>query len=122
MNKFVSLKADVGAKEKKSGDKLLFFSVIALSLIGLVFVYSASNYQAEAVYGNKFYFAQKHFTGLLIGYAGMIFGAFFDHSRYKKTGLAALIAAVVLLALVFTPLGVENYGAKRWIKIASITV
>ncbi len=109
-------------RRKRSGDFLLLFSVILISLIGLAFVYSASKYSAEVTYGDKFYFAKKHLIGLLLGYAAMIFGCFFDYEKYKKIAVFAFAATVVLLCLVFTPLGYENYGATRWIKIAGITV
>ena len=46
--------------KRRSGDLLLLFSVIGLSLTGLLFVYSASKYSAEISYGDKFYFAKKH--------------------------------------------------------------
>lgn len=52
----------------------------------------------------------------------MIFGANFDYERYKKFGVWTLIIAILLLALCFTPMGVENYGAKRWIKVGPITI
>ena len=109
-------------KNRGRGDILLLLSVIVLSLLGLVFVYSASNYSSLSTYGNKFYVAEKHLVGLLLGYAGLIFGCVFDYRKYSKFGVFLLVSAIVLLLLVFTPLGVENYGAKRWIKIASITV
>ncbi|HBF86531.1 MAG TPA: stage V sporulation protein E [Clostridiales bacterium] len=59
---------------------------------------------------------------MLIGYAALFFGCVFDYKKYRKIGLFAVIFAVLLLLLIFTPLGYENYGAKRWIKIAGITV
>lgn len=108
--------------EKRSGDLLLLFSVIALSLIGLAFVYSASKYSAKSAYGDEFFFAKKHLAGLFAGYAAMTFGCFFDYRKYKKIAVFALAAAVILLCLVFTPLGYENYGATRWIKVLGITV
>ncbi len=104
------------------GDTLLLVSVIALSLIGLVFVYSASRYNCEIAYNDKFYTTKKHCVGLLVGFAAMIFGALFDYRKYKKIGIFAVAAAIIMLALVFTPLGFENYGAKRWIKLAGVTV
>ncbi len=112
-----------GAKTKRGrGDILLLLSVIALSLVGLIFVYSASSYSSLSTYGNKYYVAGKHLVGLLLGYAGLITGCVVDYGKYKKFGLVFLIVAIVLLLLVFTPLGVENYGAKRWINLAAITV
>ena len=109
-------------KKKGSGDVLLLFSVMALSLIGLVFVYSASRYSAEATYGNGLYFAGKHLIGLMIGYGAMIFGMNFNYRKYKKFGILAIIVAIILLLLVFTPLGFSNYGATRWIKIGGVTI
>lgn len=108
--------------KRRSGDLLLLFSVIALSLTGLLFVYSASKYSAEISYGDKFYFAKKHIIGLLLGYTAMTFGCFFDYRKYKKAGVVFFALSLVLLCLVFTPLGYENYGATRWIKIAGITI
>lgn len=107
---------------KRRGDILLLFSVIALSLIGLLFVYSASRYNCEVAYNDKFYTTKKHCVGLLCGFAAMTFGALFDYEKYKKIGIFAVAIAIVLLTLVFTPLGFENYGAKRWIKVAGVTV
>lgn len=115
-------RTDSENSKKGSGDFLLLFSVILLSLIGLIFVYSASRYSAENTYGNEFYFAGKHLVGLLIGYSAMIFGANFDYRRYQKFGLAFVIIAIVGLLLVFTPVGFSNYGATRWLKIGPITI
>lgn len=109
-------------KKKKSGDLPLLFSVILLSLLGLAFVYSASKYSAKTTYGDEFYFVKKHLIGLLLGYAAMIFGMFFDYRKYKKIALAALLVVFVLLGLVFTPIGYSNYGATRWIRLFGITV
>ena len=61
-------------KRKGRGDLLLLFSVIGLSLLGLVFVYSASKYSSKITYGDEFYVVRKHLSGLLIGYAAMLFG------------------------------------------------
>ena len=118
-NRYVDFKLK---KEERRGDIPLLFSVVMLSLFGLVFVYSASNYSSLSTYGNKYYVAGKHLVGLLIGYALMVFGANFDSEKYKKSALYGLVFSVILLALCLTPLGVENYGAKRWIKVGPITV
>ena len=118
MNGLVTIK-----KTKKGrGDLPLLFSVIIISLLGLAFVYSASKYSAEVTCGDEFFFAKKHLVGLLIGYAAMIFGCAFDYEKYKKISLPAFVVTLILLVLVFSPLGYENYGAKRWIKLGGITV
>ena len=116
-------KIDQIKKSKRGGgDVLLLFSVIALSLVGLTFVYSASKYTSYVTYGNEFYVVGKHFIGLLLGYGAMIFGMNFNYQKYRKFGILAITIAIVLLLLVFTPLGFSNYGATRWIKIGGITI
>ena len=46
-----------------------------------------------------------------------------DYSKYKRLGLIAVVVSAILLAMVFIPgIGVESYGAKRWIGIGSITL
>lgn len=122
MNNQVFVKGENNRKSKRSGDYPLLFSVILLSLIGLVFVYSASKYSSQTSYGDEFYVAKKHLVGLLLGYCAMIFGACFDYRKYKKIGYLAIIVALILLVLVFTPLGYSNYGATRWIKIGGVTI
>ena len=101
----------------------LIFSVILLVLIGILFVYSASMYSAEINYNNKYHFLIKQIIGALLGLASMIFFSNFNYHRLKKFGLIAVIVSFVCLILVFVPfIGVENYGAKRWIGFGPITI
>jgi len=108
--------------KRSKGDRLLLISVITVALFGLVMVYSASSYVSFVTYGDKFYLAKKHLIGLLTGLALMIFSCNFDYRKYRGLGLPLLIISVVLLALVFTPLGIEKYGATRWINVFGLSV
>lgn len=107
---------------KGRGDVLLLAAVAGLALFGLVAVYSASSYSSLTTYGDRFYVAKKHCAGLLLGFAAMVFGCVFDYEKYGKAGVFLLAGCFVLLCLVFTPLGYENYGAKRWISLGGITI
>ncbi len=105
------------------GDLFFLGAVILLSAYGLVFVYSASCYNAEVQYGDAYYFLKKQIAGFALGLAAMIGLSFLDYRRYRKTGLPALIVSVILLALVFIPgVGKSNYGATRWIGFGSFTI
>lgn len=109
--------------KRRGGDIYLLGAVVLLSLIGCVFIYSASSYSAEATYGDAFYFVKKQAIGIALGIVAMLFTANFPYEKLKKFSWFFAIAAVILLALVFVPfLGVENYGAKRWIGIGSLTI
>lgn len=108
---------------KPKGDYLLFIAVILLTLIGLVFIYSASKYSALSTYGDKFFFVKKQALGIVFGVVAMCITAKMDYHKLQKIWVFVTIVAVVLLVLVFVPhLGVENYGAKRWIGIGSLTI
>ncbi len=103
--------------------RVLTIVCIALSLFGLLMVYSASYYYAGSVLGNQFYYLIKQAIGLILGLILMFIISNFDYNKLQKFGLFALILGYILLILVFIPgLGVENYGAKRWIKMPGFTI
>ena len=110
---------------KRSGirpDVAVVCLVTALVTLGLVFVYSASMYSAQKDFGNKYYFLNKQIVGALVGAAAMTGAAFFPAEKLKKAAVPLFIASVVLLGLVFVPgLGIENYGAKRWIGVGGFS-
>lgn len=96
---------------------------VLLAAFGVVMVHSAGWYTAQAQYGDAFYFLKKQLIGFVLGIAAMLAAGFFPYHRLKKLKWPALILSLVLLALVFVPgLGVENYGATRWIGIGPITI
>ncbi len=110
-------------KVGKNGDYLLLIAVILLSIIGTVFIYSASNYSAEATYNDAFYFVKKQVIGIALGIIAMIVTSVFDYNKLKKFNVVIAIVCVILLCLVFVPgIGVENYGARRWIGFGSFTI
>lgn len=105
------------------GDLLFLIAVVLLAGIGVVAVYSASSYNAEVQYGDSLYFFKKQLLGFVLGLAGIAGIAFLPYEKLRKTGIPALVIALVLLALVFIPgVGKSNYGATRWIGVGSFTI
>ena len=101
----------------------IIFLVLALTIFGCIMVYSASFYSAQYHYGNQYFFLFKQIFGVVLGIVAMIFFSFVDYHILKKYKLWILIIAIVLLVLVFVPgLGMESYGAKRWISILGISI
>lgn len=89
---------------------------VVLSIFGVLMIYSASNYNALKTYGDEFFFFNKQLIGLCFGVLMLVFTYFFDYHLLLKFRYIALIVGVVLLGAVFIPgVGIENYGAKRWI-------
>lgn len=109
--------------KNKGGDKLLIVAVILLALLGMLFIYSASSFSAQKNYGDSFYFVKKQAVGVVLGIVAMVCLCLFDYNKLKKFTIALSIISFVSLILVFIPgIGVENYGAKRWIGFGGVTL
>ncbi|MCL2598940.1 MAG: putative lipid II flippase FtsW, partial [Firmicutes bacterium] len=113
-------------KKKSVIDRLdipLLVGVAGIVLFGLVMIYSASSYVAQKNYGNAFYYVFKQIFGAVVGFGGLFFFAFFDYQRLVKLRYIVLIVSFVLLIVVLIPgIGVENYGARRWIQLPFMTL
>ncbi len=102
---------------------LVVFIVLGLSVFGCIMVYSASCYSASYHYGNDAFFLYKQIFGVVLGFALMIALSFFDYHKLKKLKWWLVLITIILLVLVFIPgIGVENYGAKRWVSIFGISI
>ncbi len=110
-------------KNAKGGDYFLLIAVVLLATVGMIFIYSASNYSALATYGDAFYFVKKQAIGIALGIVAMIFTGLYDYKKLKKFNIPLAIITIILLIMVFIPgVGVENYGAKRWIGFGGVTL
>ena len=102
---------------------LLCILTIFLVLFGILMVYSASYYSAQRNYNNPYFFLTKQIFGFVLGLICMILLSKFNYNKLQKFSLIFFIISVVLLLLVFIPgIGVENYGAKRWIRLPGFTI
>ena len=98
-------------------------AVVALVLIGLLFVYSASYYSAEITYNNKYFFLTKQAIGAAVGLVAMLVATQIKLEFIKKLWIVGVVLSAVLLALVFVPgISIENYGARRWIGVGSFSM
>ena len=114
-----------GLKSKAEGsfDVVLLISMLILVGFGVVMVYSASSYSAEINYGSKYYFMYKQLIGAILGVIAMTGMCFVDYHLLAKLRYIILAVSFVLLILVFIPgVGVESYGAKRWINLPFFTM
>lgn len=112
-----------GTKKQSVEGRVLVFCVLFLSLFGILMVYSASFYYAKNVLNNKFHYLLKQVIGFALGVATLFFVARFDYRKLQKMGVFALFFGLISLSLVFIPwLGVEVYGARRWINLPGFTV
>ncbi len=104
-------------------DYILFAAVLALVALGLLFVYSAGCYSAQLTYGNKYFFLSKQALGAAVGLAAMLVAIRINLDFVRKMWIVGVVVATILLILVFVPgIGIENYGARRWIGVGSFSM
>lgn len=104
-------------------DNVLMITVLILSILGLVFIYSASSYSAQVQLGDAFHYVKTQAVALVLGIFAMIFLSFADSSGIRKASPVLYVIGLALLALVFVPvIGVESYGAKRWLNLGFFTI
>ena len=93
-------------------------SVALLTIIGLVFVFSASATVCADRYYNPMFFFNRALLFSGIGIAAMIVTSKIDYRWYSQRPKLILLIAIIALALVLIPgLGHKVNGARRWFKI-----
>ncbi len=109
---------------KGSIDYSLMIVTIILVAFGLLMVFSASYYMAQAskLYDyDGLYLFKKQLIGAALGLAIMIFFMFFDYKKLIKWKYILMIVAVLFLVIVFIPgVGVNLNGAARWINLGPL--
>ena len=108
-------------KKKKEGTKYfdydLLLVIIFLMCFGLIMLYSTSAYTAQVENGNDmFYFTKQAIIGA-VGILIMLAVSTIDYHIYAAFHTEIFLVAMVLMALVKTPLGMELNGARRWIQL-----
>lgn len=104
-------------------DFVLYGAITFILAFGVMMVYSASSYSALKTYGDDKYFMYKQLFGVVVGLIAMTATSLIDYHKWIKWRYVVLGVSFLLLVLVFVPgIGVENYGAKRWIKFPFFTL
>ena len=95
--------------------------VLAISLLGLIMVTSASVSIASKETGQAFYYLERQLLLMLMGGVGAIIVFYIPTEALERLSVPLLITALLLLFLVLVPgLGHSVNGSKRWLRIATI--
>jgi len=100
-------------------DVVLLGSVVALALIGVVMVYSATR-GAEPPYSTSFLMRQGFFVVIALAVMGAV--ALYDFRRLKDWAWVPFWVVVGLLVFVLSPLGSTIKGAQRWFSVGPFTL
>ncbi|MBD3246480.1 MAG: putative lipid II flippase FtsW [Candidatus Omnitrophica bacterium] len=102
--------------------RVLFLSVLGLTLFGILMVYEASSVYAYHIASDPAYFLKRQFVFFLAGLAAFFLTIFFvDLDWLRQYYKEILGATLVLLALVLF-LGKSAGGAKRWLSLGIVHV
>ncbi len=101
-------------------DERLLLAYLALTVIGLVMIYSSSSMLAESRFGSHMLFLKNQFIWALISFAVIALICRLDLRKLSVYSAPALLLILMLLSLVF--LMPARNGAHRWIMIAGHTI
>ena len=102
-------------------DPIFVITVLALTVYGLVMVFSASAPSAFYAYNDSLYFFKKQAIWAVVGIFTMFIMSAIDYKFIKKT--ASLLYGLSVLMLIAVPIiGTTVNGAKRWINLGFTTV
>lgn len=112
------------AKSGRHFDYVLMIVTLVIVVFGLIMVFSASYYKAQAssLYEyDGFYLFKRQAAGAVIGTLAMIAMMFFDYRRLIRLKYIILGISIVFLLIVFIPgVGVNLNGSSRWIKLGHL--
>ncbi len=104
-------------------DYLFLASVLGLSAVGLVMVFSSSAVMAEKFWSDKYYFFQKQSIFMCLGILVMLFSMFVPvrfFLRLKYVWLSGVL--VLLLMTLVSPWQHDAGGASRWVHFGLLTI
>ncbi len=107
----------------KKMDFFLLGIVFCLTLFGLFMVYDASSFIAFRDFNDKYHYIKDQILWVILGFSALFFFSYFDYRKLYNLAIVLLIAAIILLILVFIPgVGIRALGAYRWINLGFTTL
>lgn len=118
------------ALKKKSPDFLIFLSVLLLLGIGIIMVFSSSQYVAYyQTYdpglktGDAFVFLRRQLFNALLGIIAMVFVMKINYQKLKIFAKPGIIISFILLAVILIKgVGIEINGATRWLGVGPFQI
>jgi rod shape determining protein RodA len=95
-------------------DFMLVGAALALSLVGLVMIWSTTRHRIP---GDELYFVKRQALFLVLGIAAMFGVISIDYRRLRDHSMLAYIVTVGLLLAVLAPLGSNIKGHQAWFQL-----
>lgn len=102
-------------------DLSFFLIIMTLLVIGIIMMFSASYAWALNESGGESGtgYAFRQTIMAVIGLGALCFFSFFDYHHFSKPkiSIGLYVLCLVMLVLVFTPMGITHNGATRWLNL-----
>ena len=98
-------------------DPVLLVAVLALTVIGLFAIYSATHQSLAAVDLDTGRFVKRQVTFMAVAAIVLLAAASFDYRFLKVYAGLIYVSSLILLVLVRTPLGTSVKGSQRWFEL-----
>jgi rod shape determining protein RodA len=98
-------------------DPILLMSVLALGIVGLVTIYSATHASLVAQEIDPGFYLKKQLAFVTLGVGTILVAASFDYRFVRVYAGIIYVASLALLVLVRTPLGTTIRGSQRWFQL-----
>ncbi len=110
-------------RARKTGDFVILLLTLALTVFGVIMVFSASYYSALSKFGNAYHYLIRDTIWAIAGIVVMLGTSLLPYKVYRKWAFPILIGSILLLIALFIPhVGTETNGATRWIQIGPVTL
>ena len=94
----------------------LFLFPIALSIIGLFFIFESSSLKGLKEYSDMFHFFKLQSIWIFLGTAAMIFFSKFDYHKLYYFAFPLMLSTIIFLIVVLIPgIGFSGGGSRSWI-------
>jgi cell division protein FtsW len=111
---------NTGVRSKRI-DPLIVAITLALSLGGLVMVFSASGVMAENKFTNSTYYLQRQIIWMLLGFGVLLVGSLIDYGQWKRW-VPMIVAGCVAGLLLVLAVGPQINGARRWLALGFFSI
>lgn len=109
--------------KNKNIDLILLISVIAISIFGIIMIYSSSNIWAEYKFNDAFKYLKMQGLFLIVGIVLMIIISKIPYKYYLDKANIILVICFVLLILVLIPgIGKIRNGSRSWFGVGGFGI
>lgn len=102
-------------------DKWLYFATLALVVIGLAMVFSASAVMARDRFGSPYYFLVRQSLWAAVGLVSMTLLMRVNYGRYNKPTVVFPMVGITIILLLVAFLMRDSHNTHRWIRFGPLS-